>query len=815
MNSARALLTLFFSIAFSALHSAQPSSIPVRAAVPDSTRILPISGDTAVGTRHALFTHRRTQYAAFFAADSTLVLARRAIGSDTWETHSTRHAITASDAANALAFVVDGAGFLHVAWTGSGDTLNYTRSVSTESLELGPLQPLPGSADSRLTAPFFLLQANGDLLFLHHRDTTAGSGLTLHRYAISTGTWSSVQEKLVADDARRAASATLAFDRYGMLHLAWIWQATGAASTPRDIAYARSADGGETWTGSDGLKPLALPLTAATAERALSLVENAGPLTQSTIAADNEGHPLIAGWWASDGSAFPQLHLLRHNGNEWQLQSMTHRQTRLTGEKNAAPISPRPLLYCSRGVKNDLAAYLVYRDDEQAGRTVIASCENIAATPPVWTVKKLNDSSLGTCEPAADPELWRRFKQLHLLVSAAAPTPGGSLASRPLASLIWSPYLERMATVRASNPDPIPLSSDDAKLDRPLVPVDILALLERAADWQLAAPYKRDLRGWEIAPFYIGALEVSRLSSSPRLASALSARFEDLKWSTRSSRYHADDHCVIQAYAELHRRSGDRSAMAPSLALFDQILAKPALTPLDWGYKFAQDRWTWCDALFMAPASWLDAYLLTADRRYLDFMNSEWWLTTDALFSSADGLFFRDESFLDLREPNGRCIYWSRGNGWVVAGLARVLSRFPRDHVDYPRYVRLYERMMEAVLATQQSDGLWRPGLLDPAAHSVIESSGSGFNCYALAWGLNHGLLDRTRFEPATRRAWNALAACVNSDGRLEHVQPVGSAPANFSPTHTDAFGAGALLLAGSEIHALATGRPSPVYNQK
>ena len=122
--------------------------------------------------------------------------------------------------------------------------------------------------------------------------------------------------------------------------------------------------------------------------------------------------------------------------------------------------------------------------------------------------------------------------------------------------------------------------------------------------------------------------------------------------------------------------------------------------------------------------------------------------------------------------------------------------------------------MMAAVLAAQQPDGLWRPGLLDAAAHPARETSGSSFYTFALAWGVIHGLLDRATVEPALTRAWNALAACVRADGKLEHVQPIGAAPEGFEPTHSDAFGVGAFLLASAELHGVVTGKPSPLYRR-
>jgi len=112
--------------------------------------------------------------------------------------------------------------------------------------------------------------------------------------------------------------------------------------------------------------------------------------------------------------------------------------------------------------------------------------------------------------------------------------------------------------------------------------------------------------------------------------------------------------------------------------------------------------------------------------------------------------------------------------------------------------------MAKAVLAAQQSDGLWRVGLLDPASHPARETSGSSFMTFGLAWGVNRGWLDRATVEPAVRRAWNALTACVTPEGKLEHVQPIGAAPHGFDPKNTEPFAVGAFLLAGSEVHKLA-----------
>jgi rhamnogalacturonyl hydrolase YesR len=185
-------------------------------------------------------------------------------------------------------------------------------------------------------------------------------------------------------------------------------------------------------------------------------------------------------------------------------------------------------------------------------------------------------------------------------------------------------------------------------------------------------------------------------------------------------------------------------------------------------------------------------------------MNRLWWKTTDYLYDPQERLYYRDSRYFSPREANGAKIFWSRGNGWVLAGLARVLEYLPRDYKERPRFVRLFKDMAERVATLQRPDGYWRVSLLDPASYPIPETSGTGFFTYALAWGVNAGLLERGRFEPVILRGWSALNLAVSPDGKLGFVQPVGAAPGATGPDQTEIYGAGAFLLAGSELYRLA-----------
>src|SRR5437867_12426015 len=111
--------------------------------------------------------------------------------------------------------------------------------------------------------------------------------------------------------------------------------------------------------------------------------------------------------------------------------------------------------------------------------------------------------------------------------------------------------------------------------------------------------------------------------------------------------------------------------------------------------------------------------------------------------------------------------------------------------------------MAGKIVTLQQPDGFWRASLLDPDSYPQRESSGTGFYVYALAWGINEGILDSSTFAPAVMKGWSALVSSVHDDGKLVNVQPIGETPRHFDPDHTDTYGVGAFLLAGSEVYAL------------
>ena len=218
-------------------------------------------------------------------------------------------------------------------------------------------------------------------------------------------------------------------------------------------------------------------------------------------------------------------------------------------------------------------------------------------------------------------------------------------------------------------------------------------------------------------------------------------------------------------------------------------------------YRF--EWWSWCDALFMGPPSFVEMWKVTGNEKYLDYMDTQWWKTSDYLYSESDSLFFRDDRFFEKRSENGEKIFWARGNGWVIAGLARLLEDLPEQYDGRERFEQQYQEMAHKLLSIQGDDGMWRVSLLDPGYLDIGESSGSAFFTYALAWGINNGMLDKS-FQPAIEKAWKALAGNVNEEGRLGYVQQVAGDPYPFYEDQWQVYATGAFLLAGKEMYQLA-----------
>jgi unsaturated rhamnogalacturonyl hydrolase len=214
--------------------------------------------------------------------------------------------------------------------------------------------------------------------------------------------------------------------------------------------------------------------------------------------------------------------------------------------------------------------------------------------------------------------------------------------------------------------------------------------------------------------------------------------------------------------------------------------------------------WWWADALFMAPPAFARLGAATSQQKYFNTMSTMWWDVTSALYDPSSSLFFSDASYLNKTCANGQKMFWSRGNGWVMAGQARVLEYLPSGHPDRPKLVAQLQTMAARVATLQKPDGFWPACLTDAAAYPEPETSGTAAFVYALARGVDQGMLDGGQYLPIIRRGWTSLVGAVDADGKLGWVQPVGAAPGPSKQSDTQPYGIGLFLLAGSEVAKIA-----------
>lgn len=356
---------------------------------------------------------------------------------------------------------------------------------------------------------------------------------------------------------------------------------------------------------------------------------------------------------------------------------------------------------------------------------------------------------------------------------------------------------EQSRLVGDAPPDPGPLANLSGAMRRQ----DVRAAMRKVGDWENTRIARTPNQDWTFATLYVGLLAAARTLQEPRYHQTVDRAAQSFHWKLGPRQNHADDQAIGQVYLELYREDPKPERIAALRRQFDTIKTLPD----DPG----KPLWWWCDALFMAPPAWAGLAEVTHDPAYLDYMDHEWRLTSSLLWDSDERLFSRDASYLTKREQNGRKLFWSRGNGWVMGGLVEVLKAMPANDPRRRFYVERLQAMAAAVAAIQAEDGLWRTGLLDPGSYPNPEVSGSAFFVYALAWGMQHGILEPATYAPVVSRAWAGLVSHIYATGRLGDIQPVGEAPGAYAPGASYVFGVGAFLSAGSELDAWLSSNPS------
>ncbi len=375
------------------------------------------SVNTAVFRRSSLASNDSLQYIAYYGPDGFLTLGLRRLPEGEWTLHNTGYRARVEDAHNVASIGLDGRGILHVAFDHHGDTLRYARTIMPGSLELGPLETMTGlQGESDVTYPEFHSLPRGDLLFAFRSGVSGAGNLVLNRYHAGEERWERLHDIVIDGEGQRNAYWQIHLDHAGTLHLSWVWRESWLVETNHDLCYARSRDGGLTWEDSSG-RPLALPITAGSAEYAWRIPQGSELINQTDMTADPAGRPIIATYWREEGDSVPQYRIVRLGSGGWEASQVSRRHTPFSlsgGGTKMIPIS-RP-----RVAADGDETYVIFRDSERGSRVSLAR----SSDGKNWSVADLSDFSVGAWEPSIDEDLWRRERKLHIFVQPTAQGDG-------------------------------------------------------------------------------------------------------------------------------------------------------------------------------------------------------------------------------------------------------------------------------------------------------------------------------------------------------------------------------------------------------
>ena len=312
---------------------------------------------------------------------------------------------------------------------------------------------------------------------------------------------------------------------------------------------------------------------------------------------------------------------------------------------------------------------------------------------------------------------------------------------------------------------------------------------------------------WTRAVYYEGLMALHEIYPKETYYNYAYAWAESHKWGFNSGNTtrNADNYCAAQTYIDLYNLEPNAFKLKNTKANMNMLLNTPQL-----------DDWSWIDAIQMGMPVFAKMGVLEKDNRYFEKMYEMYMYSRNkhgdhGLFNPKDGLWWRDADFdPPYQEPNGEDCYWSRGNGWVIAALAKVLAIIPKDAPHKEQYVSDLKSMAAALVPIQRTDGFWNVSLHDPTNYGGKEASGTALFIYGMAFGINNGILKKEVYLPVIQKAWKGLTEeSLHENGFLGYLQSTGKEPKEGQPLSYDKipdfedYGLGCFLLAGTEIYKM------------
>jgi rhamnogalacturonyl hydrolase YesR len=365
-------------------------------------------------------------------------------------------------------------------------------------------------------------------------------------------------------------------------------------------------------------------------------------------------------------------------------------------------------------------------------------------------------------------------------------------------------------------------------------PDQILKILHKTNDYQYDNPWTEDDDyNWIRGTYYTGVMAAYQATGDKKFLDQCNKWGEDHDWGLPPIEQGARPSGVnvltcTQTWLESYLIKKDKAKLQPVIAHFDAANSKnPLNQPITWYWEGGR---RYVDALYVGPPAMVMLSNITKEDKYINWMESFFWDVFGKLYDYEDSLFYRDRNFIPgfsgkvsayhirpdsiKREdamrsyvyqpsPNGKKVLWSRGNGWALAGIARILKYLPREHGNYDKYMAVYKEMAWSLKHRQRDSGYWPMNLADPDDYPYPETSGTAFFTYALTMGINEGWLPSDAFLPVVKKAWQALCDSVSEGGKVQWGQPVGYSPYKISKEDSHEYVTGMFLLAGSEMYKM------------
>ncbi|WP_324673874.1 glycoside hydrolase family 88 protein [Hymenobacter sp. GOD-10R] len=346
-------------------------------------------------------------------------------------------------------------------------------------------------------------------------------------------------------------------------------------------------------------------------------------------------------------------------------------------------------------------------------------------------------------------------------------------------------------------------------------PQEVLAIITKVNDhWQATnAPQQRAF--WDVAAYHTGNMAAYAVTKNEKYRQYSETWAEHNQWKGAKSddkaewkyKYGEKDDYVLfgdwqicfQTYADLYNLKPEPQRIARAKEVMEYEMSTNQ-----------NDYWWWADGLYMVMPVMTKLHKITGNPQYLTKLHEYFSYANSIMYDPETGLYYRDAKYVypQHKSTNGQKDFWARGDGWVFAGLAKVLQDLPQSDSHRAEYLAKYRGLAAALKKAQQTEGYWTRSLLDPQHAPGPETSGTAFNTFAYLWGINNGVLDKAEYLPTALKGWQYLTTtALQPDGAIGYVQPIGekAIPGQVvDKSSTSNFGVGAFLLASSEMYRYA-----------